>query len=157
VKKLHDLRKYLLTKIPDLERNPDQLLTFVENGNIIFSPGDWYGNYTHRYKMPVRIVLTDWRLPVDDIVLPLLEWMTVREPGFDPNTAIRFESEIIDNETVDLSITIDVTERVRVSFKDGKRSIEHELPEPVLQMNADAQWEFNAKAPGENYTIPDQS
>lgn len=157
MKKLQDLRSYLLSKIPDLARNPDQLLTFVENGNILFSPGEWYGNYSHAYKMPVRIIITDWRHPVDNIVLPLLEWMTVREPGFDPQTAIRFECEIIDKETVDISITVDITERVIVKYANGQQTVEHVLPEPVLQMNPDASWQFNNRAPGEDYIIPDSS
>lgn len=157
MKKLQDLREYLLSKIPDLARNPDQILTFVENGNIIFSPGDWYGNYTHNYKMPVRIIITDWRHPVDNIVIPILEWMTVRERGFDPQTAIRFESEIIDKETVDLSITIDITERVIVTFENGVQKVEHVLPEPVMQMNPDAVWQFNATAMGDSCIIGDNN
>lgn len=157
MKKLQDLREYLLSKIPDLSRNPDQILTFVENGKIKFSPGHWYGNYSHNYQMPARIIITDWRKPVDDIVLPLLEWMNVREPGFNPETAISFECEIIDKETVDISLTIEITERVIVKYADGKQSVEHVLPEPVLQMNPDASWQFNNKAPGEDYVIPDNN
>lgn len=46
MKKLTDLREYLLQRIPLLATNPDQLLTFIESGKIAFSKGD---NFSHRY------------------------------------------------------------------------------------------------------------
>lgn len=154
MKKLQDLREYLLTRIPQLATNPDQLLTFVEDGKIHFYPGDWYGNYTHEYLMPIQLVITDWRHPVDDIMLPVLEWLSVREPGFDPKSTISFDAEIIDKETTDLSIKLNVTERVIVKFANGVRTITNVLPEAPLQMNPDAQWAFTVEAPGESYDVP---
>ncbi|MGD8174786.1 phage tail protein [Marinimicrobium sp. ARAG 43.8] len=152
MKKLNDLRDYLMQRVPSLKRDPDRLLTFVEDGRIIFHPGN---NYSHQYRLPARIIVTDWAGNVDDIVLPLLEWISVREPGFNPEEILRFESEILDKEKVDLAFTVQLTERVVVTFQEGQRTITHILPEPAMQMNADASWELTTSGPDGTRTVPD--
>lgn len=154
MKKLNDLRTYLLKRIPELERNPDQLTTAVHDGNIVFYRGP---NYSHQYQAKISVVVTDWRGTADDFVLPVIEWMQVREPGMNPETAIRFETEIINRETIDLALTLEVTERVVVAFKNGERTITHVLPEPELQMNEGATWVLHAEAPGDTTIIPSDS
>ena len=149
--KLHDLRDYLLRRIPELQRSPERLLTFVERGRIIFHHG---GNYSHRYQIPVRVVITDWRGSVDDVTLPLLEWLLVREPGADPDNAIGFEAEIIDKETSDIAFTLEISERVIVTFAEGERHIEHVLPDPPLQMNDGAEWTLFVDGPPGQNVIP---
>jgi hypothetical protein len=146
MKKLEDLREYLLTNVPALGRDPDRLLTFIENGQILFYPGD---NYSHRYLMPITIIVTDWAGSADEIVIPVLEWLAVREPGFDPQTAIRFDAEIIDKEKTDIQIQLQVTERVVVTFDGATRTITHVLPPVPLQMNPDAEWMITATGPGD--------
>lgn len=150
--KLQDLREYLLGRLPALKRNPEQLLTFVEDGKIIFHKGS---NYSHQYRMPVRLIVTDWKGTADDIVLPLLEWVSVREPGWDPESILSFETEIIDKEKIDIAFTLQITERVIVRFEDGVRTIEHILPAPEMQMDEGAQWSFDVTGPNTHYTIPE--
>jgi len=123
--KLQDLRAWLTHRVPALARNPDQLLTFIEEGRIRFHAG---GNLSHQYSMPVQVVVTDWRDSADTIILPVLEWLSVREPGFDPENTLSFDAEIIDKHTIDLSLRIQVTERVIVTTNNGSQAIEHVLP-----------------------------
>lgn len=145
MKKLQDLRSYLQSKIPELARGPDRLLTFVEDGKITVFPGD---NYSHKYIMPVVIIVTDWAHSTDDIILPVIEWLMVREPGFDPEESIKFEAEIIDKEKVDIRLDINITERVIVTFENGQRTIEHVLPDPPLYIDEDASLSMTATGPG---------
>lgn len=145
MKKLADLRHYLEKIIPALKRNPDQLLVFIEDGRIIFYPGT---NYSHNYKTSARLIVTDWKGKADDLIIAVLEWMSVREPGFNPETAVKFDLEILDKETVDIAFTLEITERVIVKLENDTRVITHVLPEPPLQMNADARWQFFTQYPG---------
>jgi hypothetical protein len=150
MKKIADLREYLEKRILELRRNPDQLLVFIEDGRIIFHNG---GNYSHNYKAAVRVIVTDWKGGADALVIAVLEWMGVREPGFNPDTAIKFDLEILDKETVDIAFTLEITERVIVKLEGTERTIVHDLPEPPMQMNSDARWQFFTQYPGGEETI----
>jgi len=153
VKKLIDLREYLLQRIPALAKNPDQLLTYIEQGKIAFSPGE---NFSHRYHFEAVIVVTGWRHSGDDIVIPVLEWLSVREPGFKPDEALTFEAELLSHEAVDLILKLKLSERVIVNDANGQRSITHVLPKPPLTMEPGAHWQFFINGPLGNYTLPDQ-
>lgn len=123
--KLQDLRAWLTEQIPALARNPDQLLTFIEEGRIQFHAGE---TLSHRYHMPVQVIVTDWRDSPDVILLPVLAWLRVREPGFDPDNTLSFDADIVDKETIDLSLRIQITERVIVTEGDTGWQIQHVLP-----------------------------
>lgn len=151
MKKLIDLREYLLQRIPALAVNPDQLLTYVETGKIAFSTG---ANYSHQYSFNAVIIITQWRHSADDVVIPLLEWLNVREPGFDPEKSLSFEADILNKETVDLAFKLALTERVIVQDQNGERSITHVLPAPPLEMEQNANWRFFVNGPIGNYTVP---
>lgn len=150
--KLQDLRNHLLNRIPSLRRGPDRLLTFIEDGSIIFHQGE---NLSHRLKMTAKIIVTDWEGSSDDIIIPILEWMRVREPGRDPENSIRFEAEILNSGRVDLLVELDLLERVIVKHKeDGGYDITHVLPPSPLEMNADASLQITATGPDGSHSWP---
>lgn len=151
MKKLIDLRAYLLHRVPELKRNPEQLHCFIDTGNIAYHGS---ANYSHRYKMEIRLIITEWRGHADDIVLPVLEWLTVREPCRDPNKAIQFSAQIIDSETVDLELRIPAEESVLVHFEDKQRRIEHVLPEPDIELIDNAELQFFVEGPAYNFNVP---
>lgn len=138
MRKLADLRQHVIASVPNLKRNPDKLLTFIEDGNVRFHCGT---NLNHEYQVPVRLIVTDYRGELDDIVIPVLDWLRVREPGFNPRTAVSLEAEILSNDSYDISLTVNITEHVIVSVVEGKRVIEHVLPDPPLEMDPGAAWE----------------
>lgn len=140
--KVHDLRAYLLKRVPDLGHSPERLLTFIENGKIETWQG---GNLSHRLTMPLRVIITDFKGSADSLIIPIIEWLQVREPGFDPASTLSFESEIIDSETSDIMLSIQISERVIVKDKaGGGYDIEHVLPAIPWQMNPDAELEIDA-------------
>lgn len=145
MKKLAHLRDHLLSTVPELQRGPDRLLTFIEDGEIEFWRGE---NLSHLYRIPARVIVTDYRGEADDIVIPLLEWLQVHEPGLAPQNTLRVDIEILDNKTIDLALTIQLTERVIVTEENGQRTIRHVLPEPEMQMNPDAEWAIEATPAG---------
>lgn len=138
MRKLEDLRKHLMANVGGLKRNPEKLLTFIEDGAIEFWPGP---NLSHAYAIPVQIIVTDYAGNVDDLILPILSWLQVREPGHDPMNTIRFEAELLNNNSYDIAITVSITERVIVKATDAGLDVEHVLPEPPMEIDA-TEWEI---------------
>lgn len=151
MKKLADLRNHILENVSDLKRNPDKLLSFIEDGNIEF----WQGpNLSHMYTLPIRIIVTDYSGDLDHLILPILSWLSYREPGADPQRSISFEAELLNNNSYDISITVNVTERVIVTALETGFQTEHVLPEPEMQMNPDAEWQIIMDLHGLTEQVP---
>lgn len=150
MRKLADLRNHILANVPDLKRNPDKLLSFIEDGNIEF----WQGpNLSHMYTLPIRIIVTDYSGDMDELVLPILSWLAYREPGLDPQRSISFEAELQNNNSYDISITVNVTERVIVTALETGFQTDHVLPEPEMAMNPDAEWQIIVDLHGFNEPV----
>ncbi|MDP2128189.1 MAG: phage tail protein [Pseudohongiella sp.] len=128
MEKLKALRKHLIERVPGLKKNPDRLLTFVEEGAVEFHRG---ANLSHEYTLPVRIVLTDYSGSLDLVMLPLLQWLSTFQPNIVPAEAVRLDAEILSNTAMDLSLQVTLTERV-VAIVDcaaGKIQVDHRKPE----------------------------
>lgn len=124
--KATDLRHYLLRRVPDLAQDPERLLTFIDNGKVEFWPAD---NLDHVLRMPLRIIITDFKGHPDSLIIPVLEWINAKEEGFDAQNGLSFESEIIDSETIDIMLSIKINELVKVRDNDqGGYQIEHVIP-----------------------------
>ena len=140
MKKLTDLRQHIENRVPELQRGPDRLICFIEDGQIEFWPGP---SLNHQYRIPARIIVTDYRGEADDIIVPILEWLQHKEPGQDPKNTISLDVEVLSNDAVDLSVTLNLTERVIVSGAPGSYTIEHVIPQPGPEMDEDAELEVN--------------
>lgn len=127
MKKLHLLRAHLINAVPGLARDPDRLLTFVEEGSIEFRRGT---DLTHEYRFTAQLVLTDFTGDLDTLMLPLLQWLAEYQPDADPGEAVSFEAEILNNKSVDLALRLRLTERViaKIDCDTGRIQAEHSLP-----------------------------
>ena len=127
MKKLHLLRAHLINAVPGLARDPDRLLTFVEEGSIEFRRGT---DLTHEYRFTAQLVLTDFTGDLDTLMLPLLQWLAEYQPDADPGEAVSFEAEILNNKSVDLALRLRLTERViaKVDCDTGRIHAEHSIP-----------------------------
>lgn len=134
MKKPESLRAHLLAAIPELKRNPDRLLVFVDNGSMRnpAAPG-----LSFEYSYTLNLILTDFAGSPDTVAVPLFAWVLVNQRELMENLekgrdAIKFEADILSNKAVDLSITLPLTERVIVKRQDdGTLHISHP-PEPQL-------------------------
>lgn len=132
--KPESLRAHLLAAIPELKRNPDRLLVFIDNGSMrsTAAPG-----LSFEYSYTLNLILTDFAGHPDAVAIPLFAWVLVNQRELMENLergrdAIKFEADILDNSKVDLSITLPLTERVIVKQQaDGTLHIDHP-PEPQL-------------------------
>ena len=127
MKKLHLLRTHLIEAVPGLARDPDRLLTFVEDGSIEFRRG---ANLSHEYRFAAQLVLTDFADDLDTVMLPLLQWLAEYQPDADPSEAVTFEAEILSNQSVDVALRVQLTERViaKVDCVSGSIRVDHALP-----------------------------
>lgn len=151
MRKLADLRSHVLSNVPELKKNPEKLITFIEDGQIEYWRG---GNLSHNYTLPVRLIVTDYRGDIDQLVIAVLAWLAYREPGIDPQNAISFEAEMLNNSSFDLAITVNISERVIVKAGEAGLEVEHVMPEPDMEMNPDAEWEIIMDLQGLKEPVP---
>lgn len=122
------LRGHLLAAVPELHKNPDRLLVFIDNGSIrsTAAPG-----LSFEYSYTLNVILTDYAGHPDAVAIPLLAWLLVNQPELLTNlekgkTAIAFEADVLDNSKVDLSLKLPLTERVIVKKQDdGSLQVSH--------------------------------
>ncbi|MGQ5246686.1 phage tail protein, partial [Xanthomonas arboricola pv. corylina] len=101
------LRAHLVAALPDLARDADRLLVFIDAGSLVstFQPG-----LSFEYQYTLNLILTDYAGHPDSVMLPLLEWVQANQSELLSNTArrgeIAFEADILANDAVDLSIKL---------------------------------------------------
>jgi hypothetical protein len=126
------LRAHLTAANPDLKQNPDKLLVFADEGHAV-ATGTVSLSFEYQYKL--NIIITDYAGDADAIMVPLLAWVRVHQLDLIEHpekrkTGIAFEVDFNNQETVDLSIKLALTERVIVTpGADGRLDVKH-LPEP---------------------------
>lgn len=132
------VRRHLTDANPGLRRDPDKLHIFADKGRIVATGAN---SLSFEYQYTLNIIVTDYGGHADAIIVPLLAWIRVHQPDLLLNNerrrqGFRFEVEYLNQQSVDLSIEIDLTERVVVT-KDGERMVaEHygEPPDPDLPL-----------------------
>jgi hypothetical protein len=146
MQKPESLRQHLLASVPNLARDPDRLLIFIDNGMLrcTAAPG-----LSFEYEYTLNVILTDYAGHPDAIAVPLFAWLRVHQPELLTNLeksrdGVKFEADILDRNKVDLSITLPLSERVIVKELEGELHIEH-VGEPPLEQPFEAQsWQLYA-------------
>lgn len=141
------LRAHLVAAIPELARDPDKLLVFIDDGSIVsrLAPG-----LSFEYRYQLQLVLTDFAAHPDSVMVPLLTWLRVQQPELLANHAnaerIGFQADILAHDKVDLAITLPLTERVGVHARpEGGHDVQH-YPEPQLEPDLTAtHWQIYLK------------
>lgn len=146
--KLASLRAHLIQAIPGLDRDPDRLRTYVPEGTIRFHRGQ---HLSHEYRFTAEVILLDHNGTTDTVVVPLLQWLSHYQPDLDPETAVRFSSEVQRHDAVDLIFSMELTERVvaLVNCEAGRIDSEHRMPEYPIEACPATEWQLYAKGPGE--------
>ena len=113
------LRRLLLASVPGLRDAADRLQLFVDRGRVAARAGR---TLSFEYRYTLTVVVTDYAGAIDAITLPILAWIAEAEPALltrEDQEPFAFEAEILDADTADVQIRIDLTERVRVSERAG--------------------------------------
>lgn len=114
------LRKKLADTFTVLKDHPDKLTIYIIAGSI---NGQKY-TLGHTEKYTMRVLLTDWPTPMQEVTVTILSWMQEHQPqkllqGNIGNETMRYEAEIIDNNLADLLYELDITEKVVVKVADN--------------------------------------
>jgi hypothetical protein len=126
------LRAHLTAVSAELRQNPDKLLIFAEGGNTV-ATGTASLSFEYRYKL--NIIITDYAGSEDAIMVPLLAWVHVHQRDLLDNpelrkTGIGFDVDFNNHESVDIAITLALTERVIVKQAGAGRLEVLHLAEP---------------------------
>lgn len=146
------LRHHLGATVPDLQTNPDKLSILVRQGRTVCAGG---ASLSFEYHYTVQIVVLDFAGEPDHLMLPLLVWLRTHQREYFDNPelraqALRFEAEYLNNTTIDLTVELDLTERVAVAVQDpasheapGRFTLQHLGEPPAIEsLDVPAEWEL---------------
>ena len=125
------LRALLLQTVPGLAAAPERLALFTDKGKVRCRAT---GNLAFEYAYTLNLVIEDYAGDVDGIFVPLLAWIERNEPELmkrEPQEPFDFECEILDTDHADVSINVELTERVLMKPVAGGLVAVH-LPEPAF-------------------------
>jgi len=134
VKKLDALRALFLKTVPGLATKPENLSLFADKGTI---GAIRTMTLSYEYRFTATIVVQDYAGDADAIFVPLIAWVATNQPELmrrPDSTPFSFQIELLDGETSDVEIQIDLTERVLVAQGDSGWSVTHLDDAPLLDV-----------------------
>ena len=160
------LHAALTAALPELARDPERMTMVIKKGSIINTGTkalSWEYSYT------LSLIVLDWSGHADAIIAPLLLWARRNQPELFDNPerraqGIRFDAEYLTADTIDLSVELDLTERVIVRQRPGgpDGALEAEHPPEALPVGWSdkpehwslwfrdellAEWDFDPRRP----------
>lgn len=120
------LRNHLIEHIQWLRENPDKLIMFVDAGKLQSTAAP---ALSFEFAYTLNILIKD--LPSDaaiNIFALVLDWVRFNQVELLLNENLmrdgcKIEADILNNQTMDLSINLQVSERIGVHDQDGQRTI----------------------------------
>lgn len=131
MKKPDSLRAAIVARFPDLETDPDKLAVYIDRGRIAARGAPARG-FEWRYRL--NMLLMDFRGDPDDVMAVIVDWISINQVDLlqnhqNGNEAIAFDADIIDAETIDLSIQLELDEAVQ--FAAGGEATHADYPQLV--------------------------
>jgi len=130
MKKLETLRAHLIASVPTIRNSPEKMEIFVDKGDVAVRAG----SLSFEYSYTASIWVQDHAGSVDTLLVPILAWIAANQPDLfekGERKPFTFESELLDAEACDITITLELTELVRVEQQARGLKVTH-LPETVL-------------------------
>ena len=139
--KATSLREALTAAVPYLAAHPEALHVFVDEGNVVATGARSLG---FEYRYTLTLIVTDYPDSSDTVVVPVLAWLRTNQPDAFTNPdkredAFKFEAEILTHDTVDISIKLQLSERVTVKVDRSGYQVKHH-PEPINENDEPATW-----------------
>ncbi|MDR3429681.1 phage tail protein [Silvimonas sp.] len=122
MQKPNSLRQRLIAAFPELERDPERLLVFADEGRVI-TTGTPSRSFELAYTL--NMILTDFGGDPNAVMLAVVDWVNSNQPELLANPdqrrdAIQFEADIVSHTQCDLSLKLPLTERVLATHVDGR-------------------------------------
>jgi hypothetical protein len=159
MKKPKSLRDHLTACVPHIKLNPDCLQVFISSGNVATTASvpSWYeqpdskagesrASLSCEYSYTLELLITDYASDPDTLIIPILAWLRTNQFEMLENTKLmaegfKFEVDYITHDSFDLSIKLQLTERLGVTEIGNKVTVTH-FDEPGIQQEDDVTWEF---------------
>ncbi|MGK3111803.1 phage tail protein [Candidatus Pantoea formicae] len=131
--KPNQLRKALTASVPLLQRNPDSLNVFIDSGRIVSTLAT---SLSFEYQYRLNMVITDYTGDIDVLIVPMLEWLRVNEPDMmatkeKQQTGFTFKADVISDTACDISIDLQLSERVIVQRIGDELHVNHLNENPL--------------------------
>lgn len=131
--KPESLRRHLEAADPWVAAHPDRVLTFVDEGSVRTT---LTRGLSYEYAYTLNLIFTDFEQHPDTLIVPILLWLRQYQPEMVQNPDLMregfaFEADILTHQTMDLSIKLQLTERVIVSEVDGQLRATHATEPPL--------------------------
>ncbi|HEP0018359.1 TPA: phage tail protein [Klebsiella aerogenes] len=129
--KPQSLRSALNKAVPYVRSNPDKLHLFVDNGSLVATGAS---SMSWEYRYTLNVVIEDFSGDQNLLMAPVLLWLMENQPDAINNPELReklfsFEVDILRNDICDISLDLQLTERILVSAEGGISIVKAE-PEP---------------------------
>ncbi|BBT46638.1 phage tail protein [Enterobacter asburiae] len=140
--KLKSLRQALIDAIPQLNANPERLQMSVGGGNIDARQASSL-SFEKRYALNVKV--SGFTGDSEGFFVPVLAWLRENQPDIftldeGRKNGYTFAIVLNDDDTMNITISVQLTERILVSQEQGALhatySPEPPLPEPVTRPKA---------------------
>ena len=137
MQKMKSLRKALNDAVPQLMNNPEMMRIFADEGNI---DARLAASLSHEKKYTLNVIVWDFVGDPDLIFVPVAAWLRDNQPDIctldeGRKKGYRFQMDLNDGDNVDISISLQLTERTLVREENGALHVsyapEPPLPEPV--------------------------
>lgn len=125
------LRKALTDAVPDLARNPEMMRIFIDNGKLASTLA---ASLSFENQYTLNVVVTDFTGDIELLLVPIQAWLRIHQADIMTTDEGRkkgftYFADINDNDSVDISISLMLTERTIVREDGDKLHIET-VPEP---------------------------
>lgn len=129
--KPQSLRRALNRAVAHVRDNPDKLHLFVDNGSLVATGAQ---SMSWEYRYTLNVVIEDFSGDQNLLMAPVLLWLKANQTDAINNPQLRerlftFEIDILRNDACDISLNLQLTERVLVR-NDGAISTVEAEPEP---------------------------
>lgn len=131
MQKHKSLRKALISAVPQLRKNPDMLHLFADNGRI---DSRLAASLSFEKIYLLNVVVTDFVGDIDLIFVPVQAWLREHQPDITTTDDGRekgftWQIDINNDDSLDISISLRLTERTLVKEVDGALHVSY-APEP---------------------------
>lgn len=115
MKLLEDLRSHILSLPGEIKIDPDDLLTFADDGKIISTAEGSNAHFELNYK--ANIIVQNYSGGANKLFYWVLLWLAKNIPNHPPE-ALKWQADILNQHSTDLSLTLELNEIIKAKNTD---------------------------------------
>lgn len=126
----HDsLRQAIAATVPEFGRDPERLAMWIDKGRMRAHRTE---NLSFEYRYTLNILAFEYAGSPSAVMIAIIAWLAIHQPDLltANQDAFDFDVDVLDNDSVDMAIRLELTESVSVTAReDGGYDLQH-LAEP---------------------------